>query len=85
MTFDTTINDSRYTYLLDGTLSLEEDVSTEQLCEYTANGPDVNGRGVVPCPHQDLGGAVVLGHHLLGHVTVFVWLLDPRQAEVADL
>lgn len=35
--------------------------------------------------HEDLWRAVILGHHLLSHVTRLVQLLQPRQPKVTDL
>lgn len=71
--------------LLDRVLGLEEDPPAEQLAEYAADGPDVHRRRVVPRPHQDLGGPVILRHHLLGHVLARVGLLHAGQAEITDL
>lgn len=72
-------------YLLDGTLGLEEDATAQQFREDAAYRPDVNGVGIVAAPHEDLRGSVVLRHHFLGHVPRLVRLLDPSEAEVADL
>lgn len=72
-------------YLLDGTLGLEEDATAQQFREDAAYRPDVNGVGIVAAPHEDLRCSVVLRHHFLGHVPRLVRLLDPSEAEVADL
>lgn len=56
-------------HLLNGTLSLEEDASPQQLGEDAAHRPHVDGRAVVPAAHQHLRRPVVLSHHLLRHVT----------------
>lgn len=72
-------------YLLDGTLGLEKDASSEQFSEDTAHGPDVDGVGVMTAAHQDLGRSVVLRHHFLSHVTRLVRLLHTSQAKVTDL
>lgn len=72
-------------YLLNGTLGLEEDASSQQLSEDAAHGPDVNGVGVVTTPHEDFWGAVVLRYHLLSHVARLVQLLHPCQAKITDL
>lgn len=71
--------------LLDGALGLEQDPPAQQLGEDAAHRPDVDGRPVVPAAHQNLRRPVVLGHHLLGHVTRRVGLFHAGQAEVADL
>lgn len=72
-------------HLLDGALRLEEDAAAQQLGEDAAHRPDVDGRAIVAAAHQHLRRPVVLRHHLLGHVTRRVGLLNPGQAEVADL
>lgn len=79
------LNTSVGEYLLDGTLSLEEDASAKQLGKDAAHRPDVDGVGIVPAPHQDLWRSVVLRHHLLGHVTRRIRLLHSRQAKVTNL
>ena len=56
---------------------LEEDAAAEELAEDAADGPHVDGVGVVLGAHEDLGRAVVLRHHLLRHVLVPVLLLHP--------
>lgn len=73
------------THLCDWTLSLEEDPSAEELGEDAAYRPHVHGRGVVLAPYQDLRGAVVLGHDLLGHVFAGVGLLHSGQTKVTHL
>lgn len=73
------------THLRDWTLSLEEDPSAEELGEDAAYRPHVHGRGVVLAPYQDLRGAVVLGHDLLGHVFAGVGLLNSGQTKVTHL
>jgi len=72
-------------HLLNGALRLEQDAPPQQLSEDAADRPDVDGRAVVPAAHQNLRRPVVLGHHLLGHVTRRVGLLHTRQAKVTDL
>lgn len=72
-------------YLLDGALGLEEDASAQQLGEDAAHRPDVDGVGVMAASHEDLGGAVVLRHHFLRHVTRLIRLLHPSKTEVTDL
>lgn len=78
-------NSEQKSYLLDGTLSLEEDPSTQQLCKDAAHRPNINGVGVVATPHQDLWCSVVLCHHFLSHVPGLISLLHPGQAKVTDL
>ena len=54
---------------------LEQYPPAEQLPEDAADGPDVDGVGVVLGAEEDLRRPVVLGHHLLGHVHPPVRLL----------
>ena len=57
---------------------LEENPATKKLAEDAADGPDVDGVGVVLGAEEDLGGAVVLGDHLLGHWLAGVLLFHPE-------
>ena len=61
---------------------LEEDPAAQQLAEDAADGPDVDGVGVVLGTEQDLWGAIVLGHHLLGHRLAGVLLLHPETENI---
>ena len=54
---------------------LEQYPPAEQLPEDAADGPDVDGVGVVLGAEEDLWRPVVLGDHLLGHVHPPVRLL----------
>ena len=56
---------------------LEQNPASEKLSKDAANGPDVDGVGVVLRAQQDLRGAVVLSHNLLGHRLARVLLLHP--------
>lgn len=64
---------------------LEEYPTTQQLAEYAADRPDVDGGCVVFSPHQDLGCPVILRHYLLGHVFAHVWLFHACQTKITDL
>ena len=64
---------------------LEEDAAAEELSEDAADGPHVDGVGVVLGAHEDLGRAVVLRHHLLRHGFVGVCLLHSGQSEITYL
>lgn len=59
-------------YLLNGTLGLEEDASPQQLSEDAAYRPDIDGVGIVAAPHEDLRSSVVLCHHFLSHVPCLI-------------
>ena len=61
---------------------LEQYPPAEQLPEDAADGPDVDGVGVVLGTEQDLWGAIVLGHHLLGHWLAGVLLLHPETENI---
>ena len=56
---------------------LEQNPASEKLSKDAANGPDVDGVGVVLRTQQDLRGAVVLSHNLLGHRLAGVLFLHP--------
>lgn len=61
----------------------EEGLAVEELQEDAADGPDVDGGGVVRGVEQELGGAVPPRDHVLRHhVALRRWA---RQPEVADL
>lgn len=72
-------------YLLYGALSLEKNAPTQQLCKDAAYRPNVYRWRVMLASHQDLWSAVILRHHLLGHVTRRVRLLHSCQTEVTNL
>ena len=56
---------------------LEQNPASKKLSEDAANGPDVDGVGVVLRAQQDLRGAVVLSHNLLGHRLARVLFFHP--------
>lgn len=64
--------------LLHGVLRLKQYPTAQQFPEYTTHGPHVDGSRVVLRAHQDLGGPVVLRHHLLGHVLARVGFFYSR-------
>lgn len=61
----------------------EERLAVDELHEDAANGPDVDGGGVVGGVEQQLGRAVPPGHHVLRHHVALGG--GARQPEVADL
>ena len=64
---------------------LEQDAPRQQFGEDAADGPHVDGVGVVAAAHQQLRRAVVLRHDLLCHGSPSVGLLYARQTEITDL
>lgn len=72
-------------YLLHGTLGLEQYPTTQELSENASHGPDVDSGRVVAGTHKDLGCPVVLRDHLLCHVLGLVGLFDACQPEITDL
>lgn len=72
-------------YLLNGTLSLEEDAPTQQLCKDAAHRPNIDGVGVVPAAHKDLWCSVVLRHNFLSHVPGLIQLLHTGEPKITDL
>ena len=63
---------------------LEENPATKKLAEDAADGPDVYWVRVMLGAQQDLWGAVVLGHHLLGHRRPGVLLLNPAHHKLSQ-
>jgi len=77
---------SRSSYLVQRTVCLEENTSTEQFGDDASDRPDVNGGTVSSRAHQDLRRSVVLSHDLLGHLgRPQVGAADPRQTKITDL
>jgi virulence-associated protein VapD len=72
-------------YLLNRTLSLEQDSAAQELAKDAPNRPDVDGSRVMSRAHEDFRRTVVLRDHLLRHVLRRVGLFDARQSKVADL
>jgi len=71
--------------LLNGTLCLEEDLTSQHLGNDASNRPHIHSSRVVSGAHEYLGSPVVLGHDLLGQRNARVVLLDPRQTKVTYL
>ena len=67
--------------LVDVVLSGEQRLALEHLSEDAAGAPDVDLDVVLLPGEHDLGGTVVAGRHVAGHLGV----LDAGEAEVADL
>lgn len=66
--------------LVDMIFTGEKRLAVEHLCENTAGAPDVDLDVVfLPCEH-DLGGAIVSGRDVAGHLRV----LDPGQTKIAN-
>lgn len=72
-------------YLLNWRLCLEKNSPAQQLGEYAADRPHVDGGVVVAGAHQKLWRPVVLGHHLLSHIARLVFLHHSGQSEVTNL
>lgn len=73
------------TNLLNRVLALKQYPPGDELGEYTADAPHVDGGGVVFGTHQNFRRPVVLGHHFLRHVFGFVRFFNSGQTEVAYL
>lgn len=61
-------SDSHAAHLLNWTLCLEEDTSSQQFSKNTANTPDIHCSRIVARSHQNFWRSVVLRHYFLGHV-----------------
>lgn len=72
-------------HLLNGTLCLEENSTTQKFTENTPNRPNIDRSRVVPRTHQDFRWSIVLRNHFLSHVLRLVRLFDARQSEIANL
>ena len=72
-------------YLLHWSVSLEENMSTEQLRKNTANRPHVYSHCVVTSPHQNLWRSIVLCHDFACHWHAVVRLNDSSQSKVTYL
>jgi hypothetical protein len=79
------ISCAKFTYLLNRTLSLEQDSTTQELAENAPNRPNVDCGRVVSRAHQDFRCTVILRDHLLCHVLGRVGLFNARQSKVANL
>lgn len=77
--------ETRTTYLLNWTLCLEENTSSQQFSKNAAHTPDINCSWIVTRSHQNLWCTVVLCHHLLCHVLWLIRLFYPCQTKVTDL
>lgn len=72
-------------YLLHWSISLEENVSTEQLSKDAAHRPHINSHRVVASTHQYLRCPVILRHHLARHRHIIIRFNHSSQAKVTDL
>jgi len=73
------------TYLLDWTLCLEQDTSSQQFSKNAAHTPYINCGWIVTRSHQNLWCTVVLCYHFLCHMFWLIWLLYACQTKVTDL
>lgn len=73
------------TYLLDWTLRLEQDTSSQQFSKNAAHTPYINCGWIVPCSHQNFWCTVVLCYHFLRHMFWLIWLLYACQTKVTNL
>jgi len=72
-------------YLLHWSISLEENMSTQQLCENASNWPHVHCHCVVTSSHQNLWSSIVLSHNLTCHRHIIVRFDHSSQSKVTYL